>query len=74
MDNTKGKKLELQCTICRLDSTAEVRDLAEGELQQLAQSRDHMTKFLRDEEIKYYRRAKVKDILLRDNNTRYFKW
>ena len=70
----KNKKLEQQSTTCRLDSIAEVRDLAEGELRQLAQSRDHLTKLLRDEEIKYYQRAKVKDILLRDNKQDISKW
>jgi hypothetical protein len=38
----------------------------------LAQSRDHLTRLLREEEIKYYQRAKAKDVLLKDNNTRYF--
>jgi hypothetical protein len=47
--------------------------LTEPEQENLAQSRDQLTKLLREEEIKYYQRAKVKDVLLGDNNTRYFQ-
>lgn len=47
--------------------------LKELELEEPAQSRDHLTKLLREEEIKYYQHAKVKDVLLGDNNTRYFQ-
>ncbi|KAJ1290602.1 hypothetical protein BS78_02G256700 [Paspalum vaginatum] len=68
----KKKKSELQNIICSLDSEAEVRDLNETELECLSQSRDHLTNLLREEEIKYYQRAKAKDVLLGDNNTRYF--
>ncbi|WVZ60059.1 hypothetical protein U9M48_010126 [Paspalum notatum var. saurae] len=68
----KKKKSELQNLICSLGTAAEVRDLTESEQDCLAQSRDHLTKLLREEEIKYYRRAKAKDVLLGDNNTRYF--
>jgi hypothetical protein len=32
-----------------------------------------MTKLLREEELKFYQRAKVTDVLLGDNNTRYFQ-
>ena len=35
-------------------------------------ARDDLIKLLREEELKYYQRAKVTDILLGDNNTRYF--
>ena len=54
-----------------MDVEAEVRDLNEDELECLTQSRDHLTKLLRQEEIKYYQWAKTKDVLLGDNNTRY---
>jgi len=50
-----------------------VRDLTEPEQENLAQSRDQLTILLREEEIRYYQRAKVKDVLLGDNNTRYFQ-
>ena len=38
----------------------------------LETARDDFIKLLREEELKYYQRAKVNDILLGDNNTRYF--
>jgi hypothetical protein len=55
-----------------LDVTAEGRDLSELEKEQLAHARKDLCKLLREEEIKYYQPAKAKDIILRDNNTRYF--
>lgn len=69
----KQKKVELQSTINDLDIAAMVRDLTEPEQENLAQSRDQLTILLREEEIRYYQRAKVKDVLLGDNNTRYFQ-
>src|SRR5436190_21063537 len=69
----KQKKLELQSTISFMDVAAEVRDLTEVEREQLDQSRDQLTSLLREEEIKYYQRAKTKDVLLGDNNMRYFQ-
>ena len=69
----KHHKNELQITINDLDVTAEGRDLSEEEQEQLARAREDLSKLLREEEIKYYQRAKAKDIILRDNNTRYFQ-
>ena len=69
----KQRKVELQSIINDLDIAAEVRDLTEPEQENVAQSRDQLIKLLREEEIKYYQRAKVKDVLLGDNNTRYFQ-
>ena len=40
---------------------------------QLESARDDLIKLLREEELKYYQRAKVTDVLLGDNNTRYFQ-
>jgi hypothetical protein len=68
----KKKKSDLQNTICSLDVQAEVRDLNVEELECLSQARENLIKLLREEEIKYYQRAKEKHILLGDNNTRYF--
>ena len=65
-------KSDSQCTTSELDIAAEGRDLSYQEHESLAQPRDNLTKLLREEELKYYQRAKVKDILLGDNNTRYF--
>ena len=47
-------------------------DLTQSKQDYLAQPRDHLTRLLREEEIKYYQLAKAKDVLLGDNNTRYF--
>jgi hypothetical protein len=56
-----------------LDVAAEVRILSEAEPDQLNGAQDQLTRLLRDEEIKYYQRAKATDIMLGDNNTRYFQ-
>jgi hypothetical protein len=69
----KQTKVDLQSIINDLDIAVEVRDLTEPEQENLSQSQDQLTKLLREEEIKYYQRAKVKDVLLGDNNTRYFQ-
>jgi hypothetical protein len=53
--------------------TAETRELTGEEHDLLAQSRDQLATLLRGEEIRYYWRAKMKDILLGDCNTRYFQ-
>jgi hypothetical protein len=68
----KKKKSDLQNIICTLDTEAETRDLNESKLVFLTHSRDHLTKLLREEEIKYFQWAKTKDVLLGDNNTKYF--
>ena len=51
---------------------AEVRQLSEAEQINLALARDQLTQLLREEEINFFQRAKVKDVMLADNNTRYF--
>jgi hypothetical protein len=52
--------------------TAESHDLSPGESLRLSQARDQLEKLLREEEIKFYQRAKVTDVLLGDNSTKYF--
>jgi hypothetical protein len=37
----------------------------------LSQAHDQLAKLLREEEIKFYQRAKVIDVLLGDNNAKY---
>jgi len=69
----KKKKQHFQDNICFLDTTAETRELTDEEQNKLAHSRDHLVKLLREEEIRYYQRAKARDTLLGDNNTRYFQ-
>jgi hypothetical protein len=51
----------------------ENRDISPRESLMLTQFRDQLVKLLREEEIKFYQRAKVTDVLLGDNNTRYFQ-
>jgi len=50
----------------------EVLKLSEAEQINLALARDQLTQLLREEEINFFQRAKVKDVILGDNNTRYF--
>jgi hypothetical protein len=38
----------------------------------LSQACDQLVKLLTEEEIKFYQRAKVTDVLLGDNNMKYF--
>jgi hypothetical protein len=50
-----------------------VIDSFEGEREQLENARDDLTKLLREEELRFYQQAKVNDVLLGDNNTKYFQ-
>ena len=45
----------------------------DGEREHLELARDDLIKLLRDEELRFYQRAKATDVLLGDNNTRYFQ-
>jgi len=56
-----------------LDTLAETRLLTNGEWEQLENASDILIKLLREEELKFYQRAKATDVLLGDNNTRYFE-
>ena len=58
--------------VTNLDIQAEIRTLTDEERNQLESARDDLIKLLREEELKYYQRAKVADVLLGDNNTQYF--
>ena len=69
----KTQKENLQSIVTNLDTQAENRTLTDEERNQLESARDDLIKLLREEEIKYYQRAKVTDVLLGDNNTRYFQ-
>ena len=55
-----------------LDTQAELRNFTDGERDQLESARDDLIKILREEELRFYQRAKATDVLLGDNNTRYF--
>lgn len=69
----KQQKNSLQQTVLNLDIAAENRLLSDGEREQLEQARENLTKLLMEEEFQYYQRAKTTDVLLGDNNTRYFQ-
>ena len=47
--------------------------LSDGERETLESARDDLVKLLKEEELKFYQRAKATDVLLGDNNTRYFQ-
>ena len=44
-----------------------------GKGEQLEKAWDDLIKLLREEELKFYQRAKATDVLLGDNNTKYFQ-
>ena len=69
----KSQKQRLQSIVSLLDTTAETRRLTEEEREELEAARDDLIKILREEELRYYQRAKTSNVLLGDNNTRYFQ-
>ena len=69
----KAQKENLQKVVTNLDTQAEIRNLSQGERDQLETTRDDLIKLLREEELRFYQRAKAADVLLGDNNTRYFR-
>ena len=69
----KTQKQHFQNTVTSLDTLAETRPLTDDERSQLETARDGLIKLLREEEIKFYQRAKANDVLLGDSNTRYFQ-
>jgi hypothetical protein len=68
----KQQKGNLISTIDKLDVEVESRDLMAQERYGLSKAWDQLVGLLWEEEIKYYQRAKVTDVLLGDNNTKYF--
>jgi hypothetical protein len=69
----KQQKGNLISTIDKLDVKAKSRDLTVHERVELSQAWDQLARLLREEEIKYYQRANVADVLLGDNNMKYFQ-
>ena len=61
----KTKKGQLQAIITDLDTLAEDRILTEAERNQLKQARYQLSSLLRDEEIRFYQRDKVKKYITR---------
>ena len=66
-------KKNLQKVVTNLDTQAEIRNLSQGERDQLETARDDLIKLLREKELRFYQRAKATDVLLGNNNTRYFQ-
>ena len=69
----KTQKENLQSVVTNLDTLAETRLLTNGEREQLEAPHDDLTQLPREEELRYYQRTKASDVLLGDNNTRYFQ-
>jgi hypothetical protein len=69
----KQQKGNLISTIDKLDVKAKSRDLTVHGRVELSQAWDQLARLLREEEIKYYQRANVADVLLGDNNMKYFQ-
>ena len=59
--------------VTNLDTQTELRNLTNEERDQLESARDDLIKLLREEELRFYQRAKATDVLLGDNNTSYFQ-
>ena len=68
----KKEKRRLLGIIDTLDKRAEVGRLLDEDFLLCRQSNDQLAKLLREEEIKWYQRAKVKHLLEGDSNTKYF--
>ena len=60
----KAQKENLQKVVTNLDTQAEIRNLSQGERDQLETTRDGLIKLLREEELRFYQRAKATDVLL----------
>jgi hypothetical protein len=69
----KQAKASLQQIIDQLDIMVENHDLAHGENLLPSQAWEQLVKLLREEEIKFYQWPKVIDVLLGDNNMKYFQ-
>jgi hypothetical protein len=67
----KGKK-EIISKLDDLDKRAEVILLSTSELDLRNYLQNRLAQLLWEEEIKWYQRAKVKELLEGDSNTKYF--
>ena len=67
----KAQKENLQKVVTNLDTQAEIRNLSQRD--QLETASDDLIKLLLEEELSFYQGAKATDVLLGDNNTRYFQ-
>ena len=58
----KAQKENLQTVVNNQDTMAETRLLTDGEREQLEKAPDDLIKLLREEELKFYQRAKATDV------------
>jgi hypothetical protein len=70
--NFRREKEELFWLAGELDIKAEAQILSQKELDLKQSVKERITQLLREEEIKWFQRAKTKDLLEGDNNTKYF--
>jgi 23S rRNA maturation mini-RNase III len=68
----KKEKQELLRKAEELDKKAESQLLSQREWDLKQSIHERVTQLLREEEIKWFQRAKTTKILKRDNNTNYF--
>jgi hypothetical protein len=69
----KKEKNEILNTLDRLDKKAEHTPLHVDEINTKQCLNNRLAHLLQDEEIKWYQRAKTKDLLEGDSNTKYFQ-
>ena len=73
MGNTKKEKEELFTRAGELDRRAETQTLSQQEVDLKQSLNERLAQLLREEEIRWFQRAKTNDLLKGDNNTRYFQ-
>jgi hypothetical protein len=73
VDITKKEKKEILNTLHMLDKKAESIPLQPDEINVKQWLNNRLAHLLREEEIKWYQRAKVKELLEGDSNTKYFQ-
>jgi hypothetical protein len=70
--STKKEKKQLLELIDNLDKKAEISYLSPNELSTKAYGNDRLVSILREEEVRLFQRAKVKNLPEEDDNTNYF--
>ena len=68
----KKEKQQLISLLDAIDKKAESNSLSDNEIHMKHYLKERLVHLLREEEIKWYERAKVKTLLQGDNNTRFF--
>jgi hypothetical protein len=70
----KKEKQRLISLLDAIDKKAESNSLSDNEIHMKYYLKERLVHLLREEEIKWYERAKVKTLLQGDNNTHFFIW